>query len=129
MTTENEPDFDALERIFHEPSRLAIMSELCGAGKGQSFSDLKAACGLTDGNLNRHLKVLQDAGVVKVTKKFVGVKPLTTVSISSKGLKRFSEYLAALNSVLLHAQKSMAPESGSSSTAPAMGGIRGAVAS
>ena len=75
MTTETEPDFDALERIFHEPSRLAIMSELCGAGKGQSFSDLKAACGLTDGNLNRHLKVLQDAGVVKVTKKFVGVKP------------------------------------------------------
>ncbi len=118
MTTESDPDFDALERIFHEPSRLAIMSELCSTRKGMSFSDLKTACGLTDGNLNRHLKVLQEAGVVKVTKKFVGVKPLTTVALSNKGVKRFSEYLEALNAVLQHAQRSMAPEQKGASVVP-----------
>lgn len=110
MTTESDPDFDALERIFHEPSRLSIMSELCSERTGMSFSALKTACGLTDGNLNRHLKVLQEAGVIKISKKFVGVKPLTTVSLSGNGLKRFSEYLEALNAVLQHAQRSMAPE-------------------
>ncbi len=114
-------DFDALERIFHEPSRLAIMSELCGSREGLSFTDLKSTCGLTDGNLNRHLKVLQDAGAVKVSKKFVGVKPLTTVTLSRKGLQRFSEYLDALSGVLKRAQKAMSSDASSRQNVPSLG--------
>ena len=49
-----EPATNALERIFHEPNRLAIMSTLCAADEGLAFTDLRDACGLTDGNLNRH---------------------------------------------------------------------------
>ena len=114
-------DIEALERIFHEPNRLAIMSELCGVKAGLSFTDLKSTCGLTDGNLNRHLKVLQEAGVINITKKFVGAKPLTTVTLSRLGLKRFSEYLETLSSVLKRAQKAMSADARSATRLPVPG--------
>ena len=96
-------DFEALENIYHEPSRLAIMSELCGAGEGMAFAEIKARCNLTDGNLSRHLQVLQKAGVVKIEKKFVGVKPRTTVFVTKKGKEGFLDYLTALEKVLVKA--------------------------
>ena len=102
--------YEALERIFHEPNRLAIMSALCAADEGLPFTELRDACGLTDGNLNRHLKVLDAAGVLRVKKVFVDAKPRTTVALSKKGLRRFSEYLEALNDVLAAAQAAMPAE-------------------
>lgn len=105
-----EPDIpqDALERIFHEPSRLAIMAALCAAEPdGLSFTELKQGCDLTDGNLNRHLSVLLEAGAVRQTKEFVGVKPRTTVFVTRPGLKRFSQYLDALQQALQAAQAAL----------------------
>lgn len=99
-----------LERLFHEPNRMAILSNLCAATGPMSFTDLKTASGLTDGNLSRHLKALQDAGIVRVKKTFVGVKPRTTVTLTEKGLKRFDEYLVALSDVLKRAQQAMASD-------------------
>lgn len=99
-----------LERIFHEPSRLAIMSALCAAESGLPFVELRDACHLTDGNLNRHLKVLEDAGVIRVDKRFVDRKPRTTVRISPDGLRRFQEYLAALSQVLKQARQALPRE-------------------
>lgn len=99
---------DALERIFHEPARLAIMSALCAAGaSGRSFGELKEACRLTDGNLNRHLKALEDSGSVRVEKKFVGVKPRTTVFLSATGLQGFQQYLDALEGMLKAARNAI----------------------
>lgn len=97
--------YDALEKIFHEPNRLAIMSVLCAAEGGLSFSEIKDECRLTDGNLNRHLKVLEEAAVIKIRKEFLDNKPRTLVSISRKGLDRFNEYLTVLNEVLVKARK------------------------
>lgn len=92
---------DALERIFHEPARLAIMSALCAAGgDGQTFSELKVDCRLTDGNLSRHLKALEDYGAVRIEKKFIDLKPRTTVYLSAEGLSRFRQYLDALEDML-----------------------------
>ena len=55
---------DALERLFHEPSRLAIMSALAAAERaGLTFTELKEQCRLTDGNLNRHLAALEDSEI------------------------------------------------------------------
>lgn len=102
--------YEALEKIFHEPNRLSIMSAVCAAEKGLSFNELKEECGLTDGNLNRHLKVLREAGVVIVKKAFVDDKPRTTVKITSAGLDRFNEYLAALSEVLTAAKQAMPAE-------------------
>lgn len=106
MSAEENP-FQALEKIFHEPNRLAIMSALCAADAGLSFSDLKQACDLTDGNLNRHLKVLKESGAVRVKKAFIDDKPRTTVFLSAKGLSRFNEYLEALASVVEQARDAL----------------------
>mgnify|MGYP001576604610 CR=1 FL=1 len=109
--TSTVPAFDALERIFHEPNRLAIMSTLCGAGnRGMAFNEVKAVCKLTDGNLNRHLKVLEESGAIKIAKTFVQDKPRTTVSLSTQGIQRFHQYLEALAQVLKQAQKSLPAE-------------------
>ncbi|MEX0585264.1 MAG: helix-turn-helix domain-containing protein, partial [Pirellulales bacterium] len=59
-----------LERVMHEKARLGILTSLVGHAAGLLFTDLKELCALTDGNLNRHLKVLQDAGLVEVLKGF-----------------------------------------------------------
>lgn len=98
---------DALERVFHEPNRLAILSTLCAADDAISFTELRDQCGLTDGNLNRHLKSLEDAGIIKVKKSFVDRKPRTTVTITSRGLDRFQAYIDALGAALKHAKQSI----------------------
>ena len=58
MNTGDASSFASLERVFHEPARLAIMSVLCAADAPLSFGELKESCRLTDGNLSRHLRVL-----------------------------------------------------------------------
>lgn len=109
----------ALEKLFHEPSRLAIMSALCGAPhSGMAFNDLKSACNLTDGNLSRHLKTLEDAGAVRVRKTFVGVKPRTTLMASDMGRRSFVQYLEALEQVLKRAVDAVSSENESSAAVP-----------
>ena len=95
-----ENPYEALDRVFHEPSRLAVLSSLVGAGGTATFGDLKDACDLTDGNLSRHLKTLEEAGVIRIDKRFVNNRPRTTVRISKRGRTRFLQYLAALEEVL-----------------------------
>ena len=106
MSKEENP-FQALEKIFHEPSRLAIMSALCTASDGATFGELKATCNLTDGNLNRHLKVLKENNAVRVKKAFVNDKPRTTLYITARGLDRFNDYLEALADVMKQARKAL----------------------
>jgi len=110
MTTDIISNSEILEKVFHEPNRLSIMSVLCASGKEMAFNEIKEACNLTDGNLSRHLKALEEAGVINISKKFVDNKPRTTVTISSSGLERFHEYLKALSEILNKAKKSLKPE-------------------
>lgn len=110
MPTQNDNVYEALEKIFHEPNRLAIMSAVCAADKGLTFNEVKEACNLTDGNLNRHLKVLEEAKAVRIEKKFVDAKPRTTILMTATGLDRFNEYLEALSEVLKKARASIAEE-------------------
>jgi DNA-binding transcriptional ArsR family regulator len=105
-----EPAQEILEKIFHEPSRLAIMSALCAAERGLTFVALRDACRLSDGNLSRHLKVLEESGAVSISKRFVKNKPLTTVKITERGLRRFQEYLVALSQVLEEARRALPVE-------------------
>jgi DNA-binding transcriptional ArsR family regulator len=100
----------ALERLFHEPSRLAILTALCAARDGLSFTELRDACRLTDGNLSRHLKALEEDGVVKIRKAFVDDKPRTTVALTRDGLTRFSLYLDTLAAVLQDARRAARQE-------------------
>ena len=95
----------SLERLFHEPSRLAILSALCAARDGLSFTELRDICHLTDGNLSRHLKALEEADIVRIHKAFVDEKPRTTATLTRDGLTRFGLYLDSLESVLKDARR------------------------
>lgn len=105
MKESTERTYERLQRLFHEPARLSILSMLGGEKAGMSFSELKEGLGLTDGNLNRHVKTLADAGVVRVSKAFVGDKPRTTLSLTDEGAERFEEYLDTLSQVLAEARR------------------------
>lgn len=114
----DEPEADAgrfayggLDRVLHEKARLGILTALIARAGGLSFGDLARLCDLTDGNLSRHLDVLAEAALVKITKGYEGRRPLTTVALTATGRKRFREYLAQLEQVLRDAA---AQESGAS---------------
>ncbi len=100
MSTQSDSPYTALKTIFHEPNRLAIMAALSCAADGLTFNELKQECALTDGNLSRHLKAMEEAQVIRIEKTFVGVKPRTTVFLSDDGRERFLAYLKALEEVL-----------------------------
>lgn len=110
-----------LKRLFHEPNRLAILSALSTAGDGLSFNELKEECGLTDGNLSRHLKTLKQAGTVRIKKTFVQDKPRTTIFLTDRGRDAFVDYLEALKVVLKRAAEAVAPQEKEAPVAPAMG--------
>jgi len=100
MTRSHENPYAALKRVYHEPSRMAIMTALCGAEDGLSFGELKRACALTDGNLNRHLKALTEEAAVHTHKVRDGAKTITIVAITDTGREHFVDYLHALEDIL-----------------------------
>jgi DNA-binding MarR family transcriptional regulator len=95
--------YEGLDRAIHERARLGILTSLASQPKGLVFGDLRRLCGLTDGNLSRHLSVLQEAGMVEVTKGFERNRPQTRVTITADGRTRFLEYLEVLNQVVREA--------------------------
>src|SRR5438309_10162620 len=81
-----------------------------GASQGLAFAELKQLCGLTDGNLSRHLAVLQEAGLVEVTKGYEGNRPHTTCRLTKSGRRRFLDYLAVLERLVRDAAKAAGRE-------------------
>jgi DNA-binding transcriptional ArsR family regulator len=110
MSTKFDNPYNALKRIFHEPSRLAIMSALCRSSSGLSFNQLKIECVLTDGNLSSHLKMLEESSVISIEKTFKGSKPLTTIVLTDSGRENFIYYLEALEEVLMKAAEAVGSE-------------------
>jgi len=95
--------YDGLERVIHEKARLSIMTSLAAHPTGLLFNDLKELCALTDGNLSRHLQVLNEAGLVEVWKGFQNNRPQTLCRLTDDGRKRFLEYVNVLESVVADA--------------------------
>ena len=110
MSNLTDNPYAHLERIFHEPGRLTIMSDLLGAPNGLTFTELKKNSDLTDGNLSRHLKALEKSNAVTIKKNFVKNRPQTTIALSKRGRKDFLAYLQALEAVLLDAASKVEPE-------------------
>lgn len=92
--------YEGLDRVLHEKARLGILTALVTHPDGLSFNELARLCDLTDGNLSRHLDVLAEAGLVKITKGFEGRRPHTSCALTPTGRKRFREYLTQLEKVL-----------------------------
>lgn len=92
--------YEGLERTIHEKARLGLLTSLVSHPKGLSFVELKRLCDLTDGNLSRHIKVLQDAGLVTVEKGYEKNRPHTHCMITAEGQRQFFEYVAVLERIV-----------------------------
>jgi len=99
----NPEPFLQLDRVIHEKGRLAIMS-LLAASPELSFTELRAALSMTDGNLTSHLRTLQENGYVAVSKSYQDNRPLTTCSLTVAGKKAFANYIDLLEQVLQQAK-------------------------
>ena len=97
--------YEGLDRIMHEKARLGLLTSLIAHPKGLAFADLKQLCGLTDGNLCRHLQVLQEAGLVEITKGYEGNRPHTSCRLTRNGRRRFLDYLAVLERLVRDAPR------------------------
>lgn len=107
MSKNIDKPFDELHRVFHEPKRLAIISSVAGTDGGITFGELKELGDLTDGNLNRHLRMLEEEKIIKLKKVLAEGRARTVVTLTSPGRKRFLNYLEALESVLRDANESV----------------------
>ena len=95
----NPQPFLQLDRVIHEKGRLAIMSMLA-ASPELSFTEMRDALSMTDGNLTTHIRTLQEAGYVSVTKSFHNNRPLTTCALTAAGKKAFASYINLLEEIV-----------------------------
>ena len=95
--------YGGLDRVIHERARLSVLTSLLTHSNGLPFGELKELCALTDGNLNRHLQVLEEAGLVAMSKSIEGNRTRTLCRVTALGRKRYVEYLTELERVLQHA--------------------------
>ena len=99
-STEGRFAYEGLDRVIHERARLSILTSLITNVKGLTFADLKQLCSLTDGNLSRHLRVLEEAELVEIAKGHERNRPQTVCRITAWGRKRYLEYLETLEQVV-----------------------------
>ena len=99
--------YDGLDRVIHEHARLSVLTSLVTHVQGLTFGELKQLCALTDGNLSRHLQVLDEAGLVTIFKGIEHNRPLTLCRITTQGRKRYIEYLSVLERVLTDAEQAV----------------------
>ena len=92
-------DVNALDDVIHGRVRRGAMSFRVGAGEAE-FAVLRERLATTDGNLSVHLRKLEDAGYVEISKSFRDRKPLTRVAITDTGRKAFVAYLDALSALI-----------------------------
>jgi DNA-binding MarR family transcriptional regulator len=97
--------YEGLDRVIHERARLGVLTSLIANPKGLIFNDLKQLCSLTDGNLSRHLRVLETEKMVEIVKGHDRNRPQTICRITPAGRKRYLEYLSTLEQVVKDAVK------------------------
>jgi DNA-binding MarR family transcriptional regulator len=83
--------------VIHERARLSVLTSLITNPKGLTFGDLKQLCALTDGNLSRHLGVLEKGKMVEILKGHEGNRPQTICRITPSGRKRLPSTFPHLN--------------------------------
>ena len=78
---------------------------LLAASPELSFTEMRTSLKMTDGNLMAHMRTLQEAGYVAVTKVFDGGRPLTTYTLTNKGQKSFGQYIDLLENIVKQTRK------------------------
>jgi DNA-binding transcriptional ArsR family regulator len=93
---------DELDPVIHAQARLRIMAALSTLelDRSISFPRLQELLDMTAGNLSTHLRKLEDAGYVDITKTHKGRTPITYLGLSKKGRRAFEDYMDTLRTVL-----------------------------
>ncbi len=89
-----------LSPVIHGRARLLILSFLLRSGRPANFTALRDEIAVTDGNLSVHLGKLEEAGLVAVSKSFVGKRPQTRIRITPAGKRRFKAYVQDLRAIV-----------------------------
>lgn len=105
QSSEGRFAYEGLDRVIHERARLSVLTSLIANPKGLIFNDLKQLCSLTDGNLSRHLRVLETDKMIEIVKGHDRNRPQTICRITPEGRKRYLEYLSTLEQVVKDAVK------------------------
>ena len=100
----NPEPFLQLDRVIHEKGRLAIMS-LLAATPELAFTELRDTLAMSDGNLTSHIRTLQEAGYVSITKSFRDNRPLTTCALTASGRTAFAAYIGLLEQIVAFTKK------------------------
>jgi DNA-binding MarR family transcriptional regulator len=95
--------FLQIDRVIHEKGRLGIMSMLAASAE-LSFTELRDALEMTDGNLTTHIRTLQEAGYLSVAKSYQRNRKLTTLSLTPAGRKAFADYVTRLERIVRQAR-------------------------
>ena len=88
-----------INKVFESRVRLGIMSVLM-VNAASDFNSLKETLDVTDGNLASHLKALEEKGMIKVNKQFIGRKPNTSYSATETGIAEFQRHIRALEKLI-----------------------------
>lgn len=96
-------DLNSIPDIFQSKIRIAIVSCLLTGTK--TFKEIKMLTGASDGNISTHIKKLNEADVVEVSKKFVSNKPLTSYTLTEMGRKSFEDYVNHLEAIISASKK------------------------
>jgi DNA-binding MarR family transcriptional regulator len=88
-----------IDRLIHEPARLMILSTLAVV-ENADFLFVMRQTGLTFGNLSSHMSKLEDAGYIRVEKRFVGKRPNTRLSLTERGRAAFEDYRHQIEAML-----------------------------
>ncbi|WP_406197326.1 transcriptional regulator [Kitasatospora sp. NBC_01560] len=88
-----------LDDTVHQRVRLGVLTVAREAERVE-FAFLKARLGVTDGNLSRHLKVLEDSGLIVVVKGYAGRRPRTWVTLTAQGAAALERELRALRALV-----------------------------
>lgn len=102
--TELFEEMVALDKLIHEPARLAIMTAL-SACESADFLYLQRLTGLSKGNLSSHLSKLEAAELLHITKQFVGKKPNTLVALTEKGRTAIEQHWQQLDNLRYEARQ------------------------
>jgi DNA-binding MarR family transcriptional regulator len=92
-------DYQHLDEIIHSRIRLAIMALLVSVERAD-FTFIREKVNTTDGNLSIHIRKLEECNYVKMEKRFINRKPVTSFSITKKGQQAFEKYIEQLEKMI-----------------------------
>ena len=89
----------AFDDVVHQRARLGILAVLTEAGQAD-FPYLRSVLGLTDGNLGRHLEILDNAGLIMISKGYHRRRPRTWATITAAGRRALDSELASMQALM-----------------------------